>query len=361
MRKEEPQVQISLMFFASDGDDNAGGRYELLLQSCRYADTAGFTAVWLPERHFHRFGGLFPNPAVPAAAVAMATRRLRIRAGSVIIPLNDPIRVAEEWSVVDNISNGRVDLGFGQGWNPNDFVLQPQNFETRLASLHQGIADMRVLWSGGCLARVNGLGQSVNVEIYPKPVQATFETWITCTGSEQRFEEAGRIGANVLTALLFQDVAELKRKIAIYRRARTEAGHAGSGHVTLMLHTFVGADSAATRTIVREPFMRYLSDSIDLWKQNYPLFDQLLPKDRRAIIQFACEKYLRTHSLCGSVEECKQRATHFLAAGVSEIACLIDFGVSRNEVVDSLQHLDRLRVALANETLPEREERVAYV
>ena len=355
-------MQISLMFFASDGDGNAGsGRYELLLQSCRYADTAGFTAVWLPERHFHRFGGLFPNPAVPAAAVAIATRRLRIRAGSVIIPLNDPIRVAEEWSVVDNLSDGRVDLGFGQGWNPNDFVLQPQNFETRLVSLYQGIADVQSLWSGQHLTRTNGLGQSVDIAIYPKPVQPCFETWITCTGSDQRFEDAGRMGANVLTALLFQDVTELKQKIAIYRRARTQAGHAGPGHVTLMLHTFVGADSAEVRSTVREPFMRYLTDSVDLWKQNYPQFDQLSPNDRKSVLEFACEKYLRTHSLCGSVEECRRRADHLIAAGVDEIACLIDFGVARDQVVASLRHLDQLRISLAVGTPPDQVGRGAHV
>ncbi|MBN8962465.1 MAG: LLM class flavin-dependent oxidoreductase [Rhizobiales bacterium] len=343
-------MQISLMFFASDGDGSVGGRYELLLQSCRYADTAGFTAVWLPERHFHRFGGLFPNPAIPAAAVAIATRRLRIRAGSVIIPLSDPIRVAEEWSVVDNLSDGRVDLGFGQGWNPNDFVLRPQNFEARLALLYQGIADVRALWSGRHLTRTNGVGQSTDITIYPKPVQPGFETWVTCTGSDQRFDEAGRMGANVLTALLFQDVIELKQKITIYRRARAQAGHAGCGHVTLMLHTFVGVDSAEVRNIVREPFMRYLSDSVDLWKQNYPLFDQLSPDDRKSVLEFACEKYLRTHSLCGSVEECKRRTGDLIAAGVDEIACLIDFGVARDDVLASLRHLDQLRLSLAEKS-----------
>jgi alkanesulfonate monooxygenase SsuD/methylene tetrahydromethanopterin reductase-like flavin-dependent oxidoreductase (luciferase family) len=65
---------------------------------------------------------------VLAAALAVSTSNIRIRAGSVISPLQNPIRVAEEWSIVDNLSNGRVDLAFGQGWNPNDFVLAPDVF-----------------------------------------------------------------------------------------------------------------------------------------------------------------------------------------------------------------------------------------
>ena len=64
--------------------------------------------VWTPERHLHAFGGLFPSSSVISAALAASTQRIRIRAGSVVLPLHSPIRVAEEWSVVDNLSTGRV-------------------------------------------------------------------------------------------------------------------------------------------------------------------------------------------------------------------------------------------------------------
>ena len=60
----------------------------------------------------HRFGGLYPNPSVAGAALAAITERVDIRAGSCVLPLHDPIRVAEEWSLVDNLSNGRVGISF---------------------------------------------------------------------------------------------------------------------------------------------------------------------------------------------------------------------------------------------------------
>jgi natural product biosynthesis luciferase-like monooxygenase protein len=186
-------MQFSLMFFASDSDTVASDRYGLTLRSCRYADRSGFVGVWLPERHFHRFGGLYPNPAVVGAAIATVTEKLRVRAGSVIVPLNDPLRVAEEWSVVDNLSGGRVDLAFGQGWNPNDFVLQPNNFERRLELLYRGIEEVRRLWAGQSLERINGVGKVACVSIHPRPIQPAFGLWITCSGSALRFEEAGRL------------------------------------------------------------------------------------------------------------------------------------------------------------------------
>jgi natural product biosynthesis luciferase-like monooxygenase protein len=335
-------MQFSLMFFASDGETARPDRYGLTLRSCEYADRSGFTAVWLPERHFHRFGGLYPNPAVVGAAVATVTTTLRIRAGSVILPLNDPLRVAEEWSVVDNLSNGRVDLAFGQGWNANDFVLQPQNFAVRLEVLYRGIDDVRRLWGGESLTRPNGAGEPATVRIYPRPVQPAFGLWITCSGSAQRFEEAGRMGANVLTALLFQNAAELGGKIDRYRAARAAAGHPGRGHVTLMLHTHVGQDADDVRCIVRAPLMRYLEDSTDLWASS-PRFGQLSPQKREIALQFAFEKYLRSHSLCGSIEQCAERGNDLARHGVDEIACLIDFGVPEEEVLRSLGNLTRVQ------------------
>src|SRR5690606_17850013 len=106
---------------ASDDSVLEDDKYRLLLEGARFADSHGWEAVWIPERHFHAFGGIYPNPSVLAAALAVATNRVRIRAGSVVLPLHDPLRVAEEWAVVDHLARGRVDLAFATGWNPNDF------------------------------------------------------------------------------------------------------------------------------------------------------------------------------------------------------------------------------------------------
>ena len=83
----------------------------------KFADEHGFHAIWLPERHFNQFGGLFPNPSVIGAALAMVTRNIQIRSGSIVAPLHHPVRIAEEWAVVDQLSGGRVGLSFASGWH----------------------------------------------------------------------------------------------------------------------------------------------------------------------------------------------------------------------------------------------------
>src|SRR5580704_15551905 len=136
------------LFFFGDGGATGDYGYGLLLESARFADANGFSAVWTPERHFHSFGGLYPNPAVTGAAIAAVTERVGIRAGSVVAPLHHPVRIAEEWSVVDNLSRGRVGVSFASGWHAVDFVLRPENYQGRKSITAEAVETVRRLWRG---------------------------------------------------------------------------------------------------------------------------------------------------------------------------------------------------------------------
>ncbi|MFE6858209.1 MupA/Atu3671 family FMN-dependent luciferase-like monooxygenase [Nocardia sp. NPDC057668] len=334
-------MDLSLFFFASDAQHHDSQRYRLLLDSARFADTHGFAAIWLPERHFHTFGGLYPNPAVLAAALAASTRRIRIRAGSVVLPLHHPVRVAEDWSVVDNLSDGRVDIAFATGWNADDFVLAPDNYADRVAFTRSGMDTVKQLWRGEPIELPNGAGESRSVRIFPAPIQPELTTWLTCSGGVERFEMAGESGANVLTALLFQSVDELADKITAYRKARASHGH-GAGKVTVMLHTFVGADEAAVRQTVRDPFKTYLADSVDLWRRGAEALDKLDDRSRNKVLDFAFERYYRESGLFGTPESALPMVESLHRAGADEIACLIDFGVPVPTVLDGLESLATL-------------------
>ena len=137
-------MEFSLFYFANNDAEGADpDKYSLIMESAQWADRNGFARVWTPERHFHSFGGLSPNPSVLASALAATTSRIQLCSGSVVLPLHDPIRVAEEWAVVDNISGGRVGLGLASEWVPNDFVIadHQQDFACR-----KQIFEEKVCW-----------------------------------------------------------------------------------------------------------------------------------------------------------------------------------------------------------------------
>src|SRR6185369_7862251 len=146
---------------------------------------------------------------------AVVTSRIGIRAGSVALPLHNPVRVAEEWSVVDNLSNGRVAVSFASGWHPDDFVLYPSPYAERKHVMLQGIETIRRLWAGEPVVLAGPDGPA-EVRTLPRPIQKILPVWVTTAGSGETWERAGAIGANVLAALVGYGPEELTAQIGRY-------------------------------------------------------------------------------------------------------------------------------------------------
>ena len=336
-------IDFSLFYFAADGDQQSD-KYRLLLDGARFADAHNFDAVWVPERHFHSFGSLYPNPSIAAAAVAAVTKNVGVRAGSVVLPLHDPIRVAEDWSMVDNISGGRVGISFASGWYPKDFVLAPECYRERKQIMLDDINVVHDLWCGKSRKRTDGIGNEAEISIRPRPIQKTLPTWLTIAGNPQAFSQAGEMGVNVLTHLLGQSIQELKHKIELYREALNKHGYdAHHGKVTLMLHTFVGEDVENVRETVRQPFTNYLRNSIDLLTPLAKAIGVDPTKDQDVVLEHGFKRYFDSNALFGTPESCMELISTLKKIGVNEIACLIDFGVETQTTLDALNGLSRLR------------------
>jgi natural product biosynthesis luciferase-like monooxygenase protein len=343
------EMDFSLFYFASDESGTHQNKYQLLIEGAKFADRHGFAAVWTPERHFHAFGGLFPNPSITSAAIATLTERIQIRAGSVVLPIHDPIRVAEDWAVIDNLSNGRVGISFASGWNARDFVFAPENHSRRREVMVEQVEVVRRLWRGESLAFQGVDGKQVHVTTLPRPIQRELPIWLTAAGNPETFRVAGEMGAGVLTNLLSQNVEMLAEKIALYRAAWREHHHGpGAGHVALMLHTFVGEDGDAVREKVRPALCNYLKSSLDqllgligsaeIKVDPRDLTDQNLD----ALVAYAFERFYETSGLCGTPKSCLEMIGRLKAVGVDEVACLIDFGIDVESVLSSLHYLKQV-------------------
>ena len=361
-------MDFSLFYFAADEGGQGNDRYRLLLEGARFADRHGFAAVWTPERHFHAFGGLYPNPSVTGAALAFVTERVQIRAGSVVLPLHHPARVAEEWALVDNLSRGRVGVAFASGWQPVDFVLRPESYPRRQQALYEGIETVRKLWRGEAVEFPGADGKPTAVRTLPRPVQAELPIWVTTAGSVETWLSAARLGANILTHLLGQTVEEIADKVRLYREelARHQPGRRGT--VTIMLHTFVGEDDDEVKDVVREPMVSYLGASLSLVKNvasSWAAFKRradgstvaadldlksLTPGEMRDLLEFSFERYFETSGLFGTPETCLKMVERLAAVGIDEIACLVDFGVPTETALRHLDLLNEVRARAASAT-----------
>ncbi|MFV0512334.1 MAG: MupA/Atu3671 family FMN-dependent luciferase-like monooxygenase [Jhaorihella sp.] len=350
-------IGFNLMYWGND--DGAGPKkYELLLEGAKFADAHGFNAVWTPERHFHAFGGPYPNPAVTGAAVAAVTRNLGVRSGSVVAPLHHPARIAEEWAIIDNLTNGRAGLGIASGWQPNDFILRPENTPPdNKPAMYEAIEILRRLWRGEAVEFPRKDGSLHPVITQPRPVSRELPIWVTIAGNPETWKEAGQIGANVLTHLLGQSIDEVAGKIRIYHAALREAGYDPADFtVTLMLHTYIAETREKAAEVARGPMKAYLTSAAGLIKQfawAFPAFKRpkgvnnpfeldlgVLEADEvEAILDFAFQRYFDESGLFGTVEDGIARAEQLKRIGVDEIACLIDYGIAPDLVLEGLKPL----------------------
>lgn len=338
LKAKSRPLDFSIMFFSAD--DSQQNKYDLMLQSAGFADKNGFKAVWLPERHFAEFGGAFANPSITCAALSTITDNLQLRAGSVVLPLQDPIRVAEEWSMIDNLSQGRVGLAFASGWHPDDFVFSGCDFDNRHQQLKDKLVDVQQLWQGKSINRLNGRGQSQPVSIRPTPIQKQLPTWITAAGNPETFRYAGQIGANILTHVLGQSLDQLISNIGVYHDALTEHGFSvDDKDITLMLHSYLDSTDDIALSIVETPFKNYLKSSLNLMA---PLAKEIgldMAEHQQQIIDLAFERFSKANALFGTASSCQGLLERLHQAGITEIANLIDFGVASDKVMSSLQHL----------------------
>lgn len=353
-------MDFSLFYFGSySSTTDPDNKYNLLLESVKHGDQNGYSAVWTPERHFNEFGGLFPNPSILGAALAVVTSRVQVRAGSIVSPLHHSVRIAEDWSIIDNLSRGRAALSFASGWQCDDFVFYPERYEGRHQQMMEQIEEVKSLWQGGSMELKNGLGKSVKIEVFPKPIQASLPIWVTVSGKTETFIDAGKIGANILTHLLWQDSSELKEKIAAYRLSLKHSGFdPAAGIVSVMLHTFVGESDEGVKAIVRNPLKEYIKSSVHLIEAmtrstnaaqketvgRYGNVNDKIPAHLLdELVEIAFNRFFDEAALLGSPEKCHRQLKRLRDYGVNELACLIDFGLDKKTILDGLEQLTKLK------------------
>ena len=144
--------------------------YAAVVDQTKLADQLGFDFVWFTEHHFVADGYL-PAFQPVAGAVAAVTENIRISTDIALLPLYHPIRLAEELAVLDQLSNGRMELGIGMGYVPSEFEAFGHSVNHRVSLTEEAIEIMRQAWSDGPVDFAGKRYQISGVEVFPKPIQ----------------------------------------------------------------------------------------------------------------------------------------------------------------------------------------------
>lgn len=330
--------------------------YEELLETFRYADQLGWTRGLVTEHHFHYYGGAVPNPAIILTAAARETKRLRLGAAVSLMQLRDPLQVAEDYAMLDQLSGGRCDFGVARGFVPHEFaafnVVQAEAGE-RIA---EGLEICERFWAGEPFAHHGKHFSFDRIEPWPAAVNRRIPIWNAASNSKDSFINAARRGYPLMMNHYPMSFESLREKFGWYCEAWNETGRSVADRksmVSFMTHiarTEEQAIAEAQHALAEHvhAFMSVMRGN--QWDRSYDRNPDILrnmndARDIRALF--------RERTLIGTPEQVAERIARYRDLGFTEIGIMGRYtSLSNHQVMASMQ-------MLSEEVLPMLGERLA--
>lgn len=188
------------------------------------AEDYGFDAVWPAEHHFREYGHC-GTPALILAALATRTKKLRLGTGVVVLPLNHPVRVAEDFAFLDVLSGGRVDLGIGRGYQPHEYAGYGVDQSRSRDIFRESVEIIQRAWTEEKFSYDGEFYKFQDLSVHPRPVQQPHPPIWMASLSAETFELCGKNGYNLLCAPVFGfNIQKGAEQIDQYRHALREHG-----------------------------------------------------------------------------------------------------------------------------------------
>ena len=310
----------------------AGANFEETIEECERAEAAGFDSVWLGEHHNSVM--LYPAPLIGLAAIAGRTRRLRLGTGVLLLPLYHPLAVAEEAAMVDVISGGRLILGVGAGYAPEEFSAFGVSITERGSRMDEAVPLIHRLWSEENVTHAGRHYRVTNATVGPRPVQRPrppiwFAGWV-----EPAIRRAGRLGDAWLGGPSAK-LDELAACVRLYREARLAAGRgAEASDVALMRYVFVAESLERARDGAGAPFIRSFEATYFRWPH---------PVVKRPAGPLTIERLAEDRIILGDPASCLEQIQRFRTAlGLTHLICRISApGIPREAARASLDLFTR--------------------
>jgi probable LLM family oxidoreductase len=263
-----------------------------LIEEIELADQVGLDVFGVGEHH--RADYVVSSPAIVLAAAATRTKRIRLTSAVTVLSSDDPVRVFEDFAMLDLISGGRAEIMVGRGSFIESFPLFGYDladydalFSEKLELLLELRKSERVTWSGKHRAAIDDLA------VYPRPLQQPLPVWIAVGGTPASVARAGRLGLPLAIAIIGGLPERFAPLVQLYRQSAERAGHdPATLPVSINSHGFL-ADSAQEAADLAFPPFKTTMDRIGR-ERGWP------PMSRE---QYEASRSLRGANLIGSPQE----------------------------------------------------------
>jgi natural product biosynthesis luciferase-like monooxygenase protein len=233
--------------------------YSHWLEQIDAAEDLGFDSLWVTEHHFRHFGGMMPSPQLLLAAAAQRTKRLRLGAAVSILPMHNPLRIAEEFAMVDLLSNGRLNFGAGRGMHPLEYTVFGYDWNNAQARLPEALDIVMRAWTGGEFEWNGQHYRFPKLNVLPKPFQKPHPPiYITANRDPESFHMIGTRGHHLMTLPWIATNEVQRTHVEQYFAALREGGHAvESRDVFVMYPAYVGASDEQAKSEVLAHWLRW--------------------------------------------------------------------------------------------------------
>ena len=234
-------------------------RYQDTIAQVQLADELGFDAAWLAELHFNPRFSVMPAPLMVGSAIAQTTRRIRIGTAVHLMPLHQPIRLAEEAAALDVLSGGRSIFGIGRGAIPAHFQGYGVDQEEARERFLEGLEMVLGMWAQDGYRYQGKYHQADGITIAPKPIQKPHPPVYIAANSADTFNLVGQLGHNILVAPTIVTSQGALAGLETYRGELVENGHDPADRdVNVTVHVNVAQDERKARSGFEETINNYL-------------------------------------------------------------------------------------------------------
>lgn len=228
------------------------------------AETFGLDGVWLGEIHFNPGRSVISAQMVMATAIASRTRRVRVGTAVQVLPLSHPLRIAEEAATVDQLSEGRFDMGIGRSGAARTYDVLGIPYGESQARFRESLEIIREAWKGKPFSYKGDFYQFENAVVTPRPFQDPHPPLRMAANSPETFPQVAKAGLALFVGLRDLDIPELQAQLGSYRDAWRESGQAGSASVYLRLPVYAGETERSALEDARESITHFFKRHAEL-------------------------------------------------------------------------------------------------
>ncbi len=260
-------MQFGLMYLFSEyGNVPQAQVFSEFLEEIELAEELGFDSIWLPEHHFSIYG-ILGDTLTLAAAISQRTKRIKIGTSVVLLPLQHPVRVAEQAALVDMLSNGRLLLGLGRAYQPKEFAGFGMDPEESRDRFNEGLEMLLGTFTKEKFNYEGKFWSCNDVTLFPKPVQQPYPPIYMAAVSPPSYQLAAEKGLSILRAPRFTSIDTVEEQWDLYSELMRTAGHDPMAFdQPLLMQTYVAEDDATAKAEAEEHAMWY-----------HDLFQKVLP------------------------------------------------------------------------------------